>query len=207
MTYLNQLLGGSLLGVVRAYVSLMLRIHRQARKYEGKNMILASLSSKQCWLFLIQVKRQLDQQEAKRQKDKQKNIQIGDGFSHLSSIDSGDNADEGDEGEELQALQQAKGEVLSQNQDRSFLKKNDDLEYQERKLKNLSKYRDKSQVSNKSELGVIKANDMISHKSGGKSKRKKDRKERSSNFKSDKKRGKSHKPGSSRSKSRFSNNL
>ena len=38
---------------------------------------------------------------------------------------------------------------------RSKVLKNDDLEYKQREIKNLNKYRDKSQISNKSDVGAI----------------------------------------------------
>lgn len=57
-------------------------------------------------------------------------------FDHLSSIDSDCNNDSRSHGEALEVLQQ-----------QSKLKRNDDVEYQERKRKNLSKYRGTSPLS------------------------------------------------------------
>jgi len=100
-------------------------------------------------------------------------------FEVLSSIDSDDIPDDQDEGEVLEVL--------------DIKKKNDDEEYKLRERKNLNKYRDKSQFSNKSDMATFKGlKNEIEYKSDRKSDRKKDRKR--------KKRGDSSK---SKSKSRM----
>lgn len=100
-------------------------------------------------------------------------------FEVLSSIDSDNVPDDQDEGEVLEVL--------------DIKKKNDDEEYKLREKKNLNKYRDKSQFSNKSDMATFKGlKNEIEYKSDRKSDRKKDRKR--------KKRGDSSK---SKSKSRM----
>lgn len=153
-------------------------------------------------------------------------------FDCLSSIDSAHHQDDVDEGEVLEVLQS--NEKVRRSGARGKVLKNDDLEYKQREIKNLNKYRDKSQMSNKSDVGAILKGvgdkedsknqtdrQMNRHVTlGGRSRGDGSRqrhKDRSSNrhhyseHKKDRKKRKKSKYGNdsskSKSKSRFSNNL
>lgn len=77
---------------------------------------------------------------------KQGGAKDGDQIEQLSSIESADKEEELEDRAVLQSFQQAK----------QALKRNDDVEYKQRELRNLSKYRERSQVSNKSEFRGLK---------------------------------------------------
>ena len=81
-------------------------------------------------------------------------------FEVLSSIDSDKYQDDQDEDQVLEVLE--------------LKKKNDDLEYKQRERKNLNKYRDKSQFSNKSDMATFKGlKNEIEYKSDRKQKKRK----------------------------------